>query len=72
MKGPLREIRPDEAFWRFGERIHFVGIAQSWDDRVWIFWGWDDRENCRYYLAFPQWEMEQVWKQLSKSKKDSE
>lgn len=71
MEGNLREIRDGETFYRFGEKIHFVGVARSWDDTVYVFWGWDSLENNRYYLAFPLWEMELVWKQLSKKKSES-
>ena len=69
MKGKLREIRPGEVFYRFGDKVHFIGIASHNED-VFVFWSWNKWKNKKYYLAIPARIMEIEWRFLEKKKRN--
>lgn len=69
MKGKLREIKPGEVFYRFGEKVHFIGVA-SHDVDVFVFWGWNKWKKRRYYLVIPSAIMEIEWQYLEKKKRN--
>lgn len=69
MSGELRELKPGEVFYFFNEKLHFIGIAQSDEDCVYVFWAWNARKRRRYYCTIPLWAMKIDWEYFRKTKK---
>jgi len=68
MKGPLREIKPGETFYLFGEKIHYHGAVVTGDEPVHVYWVWNQYKQRRAYRAVPYWAFEMDWEYMTKTK----
>lgn len=69
MKGEFRPIKSGETFYLFKERLHYIGIAESKDDKVHVFWGWNKFKKWRYYKVIPDDDLAEYWQYFRKNKK---
>lgn len=69
MRGPLRPIKPGETFYLCNrEKIHYVGVVETGDEPVHVYWFWNKWKNRRVYIAKPQWMFEIDWEYMFKTK----
>ena len=68
MNGPVRNIRPGETFYLHGRKLHYIGVAESTEDKVHVFWGWNRYKARRYYETLPADLFWIEWKYMTKTK----
>ena len=68
MKGTLRHIKPGEIFYLFREKIHYVGVIDTGDEPVHVYWVWNKWKRRRAYTAKPHWMFELDWEYMRKKK----
>lgn len=69
MKGPYRQPRPGEVFWLFRDKLHYIGVAESREDRVHVFWAWNKWKRRRWYKTMPDLDLEMAWEYMRKTSK---
>ena len=68
MKAPLRPIKVGETFYEFGEKLHYVGVCETGDEPIHIFWVYNKYKQRRAYRAVPHWALELEWEYMKKRK----
>ena len=61
-----RQLRPGEVVYLVGDKLHYIGIAESAEDKVHVFWGWNSYKRRRYYKTIPDYCLEFYWKYMDK------
>lgn len=69
MKREIRQIKPGEIFYLFGDKIHYVGCLTTGEEPIHIFWTFGRYKRRRFYKAVPQWELEIEWEYMRKTRK---
>lgn len=69
MKGKFRPIKSGESFYLFKEYLHYIGIAESKDEKVHVFWGWNKFKKWRYYKVIRDDDLAEYWQYFRKNKK---
>lgn len=62
-----RQLRPGEVVYLAGDKLHYIGIAESAEDKVHVFWGWNRYKQRRYYETIPDICMGVCFKYMSKT-----
>ena len=52
MKGEYRQPKVGEVFYYGRDKLHYVGCAESTEDKVHVFWRWNKWKARRYYMTF--------------------
>ena len=69
MRGTINDLRPCTVVYRFGEKWHYCDFAEGPAGRLHIFWGWNKFKNRRYYEIFEEWQLQEDWEFLRKTKR---
>ena len=69
MRGTISDLRPGTVVYRFGEKLHYCDFAEGPAGRLHIFWGWNKFKNRRYYEIFEEWQLQEGWELLRKTKR---
>lgn len=61
------ELRPGQVvYYCGGTKLHYIGVAESKEDRVHVFWGWNRYKHRRYYETIPEGMMHVCFKYMNK------
>lgn len=64
-----RQLLPGEVVYYFGrEKLHYIGAAESAEDKVHVFWGWNKSKHRRYYEIVPDKVLELEFEYMSKTR----
>ena len=69
MKGEYKQPRPGEVFYYLDSKLHYIGCAESEEDKVHVLWGWNEWKKRRYYEVYKDEVFKIFWsKFLTKNK----
>lgn len=63
-----RQLRPGEVVYLAGDKLHYIGIAESAEDKVHVFWGWNKFKHRRYYETVSDKVLEFEFEYMSKTR----
>lgn len=59
---------PGETFYLFMDRIYYVGVVETGDERVHVYWIWNKWKHLRVYKAVPEFAFEMDWEYMTKTR----